>query len=201
MIELEVAKEYFEEYDVADNKMCLSLSTLQKLLRTGKDKLELSVNGKLSLKFLHGTLMTRLFTVPMFELPEGDLPTPKLHHTMKATFVASALRQAIGDVALIGDYATVLVDPEKIVFGYQGDVGENTAEIIFTKGSEELLLLEAQQETKATFSIKYLQDILNAAAILADTLTLEYASDMPAKLSLNISHGKIDYYLAPRIQP
>ena len=75
------------------------------------------------------------------------------------------------------------------------------ATIEMKKGSDALLDLETKENSKATFSLSYLSEIVKAAAATSDIVTLEFSSDMPIKLDFKQQkEGKLSFFLAPRIE-
>jgi len=80
-----------------------------------------------------------------------------------------------------------------------GDVGNVVVEV--EKGTDELLNLEAKESSKSTFSLNYLSEMVRAASNLSDVVSLEFSTDMPVRLNFEMpSKGKLQYYLAPRIE-
>jgi proliferating cell nuclear antigen len=75
------------------------------------------------------------------------------------------------------------------------------ATITLPKGSDALLDLEVKENSKATFSLSYLSEIIKAASATSDIATLEFSSDMPVRIDFQqVKEGKLTFYLAPRIE-
>jgi len=51
----------------------------------------------------------------------------------------------------------------------------------------------------ATYTLSYLRDMVNAARVSGEVVTLELDTDMPIRLDFELSQGKLVYYLAPCI--
>jgi proliferating cell nuclear antigen len=203
MVDFEWPKTIFEEYACTEpTKMCINITELLKLLkRAGKDEVvELSLDettGKLQVKITGK--YARNFTMPTLEASEEEVPTPKIALNVKAKATTEGLSQAIEDAQLVSDHVRIEADPEKLVFNAAGDLMGAT--ITLQKGSDALLDLEAQQPSKATFSLSYLTEIIKAASATSDIATLEFSSDMPIKLDFQqAKEGKLTFYLAPRIE-
>ena len=78
-----------------------------------------------------------------------------------------------------------------------GDMGEALSE--WQKESDELLELKTDEESKATYTLSYLQDIVNAVAASSEVATIELLTDMPIKMNFELTQGQLIYYLAPLI--
>ncbi|MEM4704801.1 MAG: proliferating cell nuclear antigen (pcna) [Candidatus Bathyarchaeia archaeon] len=203
MVDFEWPKTVFEEYECGEQaKMCINITELLKLLkRAGKDEtVELSLDpqtGKLNVTI--AGKYTRKFTMPTLEASEEEVPTPKLTFNVKAKTTTGGLAQAIEDAQLVSDHVRLEADQEKLVFNATGDLMGAT--ITIQKGSDTLLDLETKENSKATFSLSYLTEIIKAASATSDIATLEFSSDMPIKLDFQQQkEGRLSFYLAPRIE-
>ena len=62
-----------------------------------------------------------------------------------------------------------------------------------------LLFYVFQEDSSATFTLSYIQDIVNAAGSVGEVANLELSTDMPIKMDFEINKGRLIYYLAPCI--
>jgi proliferating cell nuclear antigen len=203
MIDFEWPKTIFEEYVCeSPSKMCINISELLKLLkRVGKDEaVELSLDdktGRLQIKITGK--YSRNFTMPTLEASEEEVPTPKIAFNIKAKTTTQGLSQAIEDAQLVSDHVRIEADTEKLVLNASGDLMGAT--ITLQKGSDALLDLEVKENSKATFSLSYLSEIIKAASATSDIATLEFSSDMPVRIDFQqTKEGKLTFFLAPRIE-
>jgi len=203
MIDFEWPKTIFEEYVCPEPaKMCINISELLKLLkRAGKDEaVELSLDektGRLQVKITGK--YSRDFTMPTLEASEEEVPTPKITFNVKAKTTTQGLSQAIEDAQLVSDHVRIEADAEKLVLNASGDLMGAT--ITLQKGNDALLDLEAKENSKATFSLSYLSEIIKAASATSDIATLEFSTDMPVRIDFQqAKEGKLTFFLAPRIE-
>lgn len=203
MIDFEWPKTIFEEYVAQEpTKMCINISELLKLLRrVGKDEsVELSLDektGRLQVKI--AGKYARNFTMPTLEASEEEVPTPKIAFNVKAKTTTQGLSQAIEDAQLVSDHVRIEAEPEKLTLSASGDLMGAT--ITLQKGSDTLLDLEAKENSKATFSLSYLSEIIKAASATSDIATLEFSTDMPIRIDFQqMKEGKLTFFLAPRIE-
>ncbi|MDH5780124.1 MAG: proliferating cell nuclear antigen (pcna) [Candidatus Bathyarchaeota archaeon] len=203
MIDFHWPKTVFDEYTCTEStKMCINISELLKLLRrTGRDEtIELSLDEKTArLKLVIRGNYTRTFTMPTLEAMDEEVPTPKVTFKVKAKTTTQGLHQAIEDASLVSDHVRIEADKEKLTLNATGDL--MGANIELRKGSDALLDIQAEEPSKATFSLSYLTEIVKAASSTSDLATIEFATDMPIRLDFQQpKEGKLTYYLAPRIE-
>lgn len=203
MIDFEWPKTIFEEYVCTEpTKICINISELLKLLkRASKDEaVELSLDdktGKLVVEI--SGKYSRNFTMPTLEASEEEVPTPKITFNVKAKTTTQGLSQAIEDAQLVSDHVRIEADAEKLLLNASGDL--MGASITLQKGSDTLLDLETKENSKATFSLSYLSEIIKAASATSDIATLEFSSDMPIRIDFQqTKEGKLTFFLAPRIE-
>jgi proliferating cell nuclear antigen len=203
MIDFEWPKTIFEEYVCNEpTKMCINISELLKLLkRAGRDEsVELSLDDKTArLQITITGKYARNFTMPTLEASDEDVPTPKINFNVKAKSTTTGLSQAIEDAQLVSDHVRIEADPEKLVLSATGDLMGAT--ITLQKGSDALLDIEVKENSKATFSLSYLSEIIKAASATSDIATIEFSSDMPVLIDFQqTKEGKLTFFLAPRIE-
>ncbi len=203
MVEFEWPKASFDEY-VCDNPMrvCINISEMLKLLRRvrGGNTLELTVNeGKSRLNMRLSDSYIKNFSVPILEPISEEVPTPNVAFDVKARVTTSFLKDAIDDASTVSDSIKLEMTKEKMIMSADGSLGSVSIEI--EKESESALGFEVKKEAKATFSLSYLSDIIRSASPSSKVVTLEFSTDMPIKLNFELpSKGKLQYYLAPRIE-
>jgi len=203
MVDFEWPKTVFDEYVCAEPlKMCVNIGELLKLLkRAGKNEyVELSFDEKTGrLKITLVGKYTRTFNMPTLEAAEEEVPTPKISFNVRVKVTTEGLSKAIEDAALVSDHVRLEADNEKLVLRATGDL--MGAVIQLKKGGDALLDIEAKEESKATFSLNYLSEIVKAAMATSEIATLEFSTDMPIRLDFQQpSEGKLVFYLAPRIE-
>ena len=171
------------------------------LKRAGKDEtVELSLDDKTGrLKIKITGKYSRNFNMPTLEASEEEVPTPKIAFNVKAKTTTHGLSQAIEDAQLVSDHVRIEADPEKLLLNASGDLMGAT--ITLQKASDTLLDLEVKENSKATFSLSYLSEIIKAASATSEIATLEFSTDMPVRIDFQqTTAGKLTFFLAPRIE-
>jgi len=205
MVDFELPKEAFSEYEVTEEiPLCLSLETVLKLMRkaTKDENVEFLLNestGKLEIKFTKENSVRQFALSTLEPDTQGSMPVPKLNYLVTAKLVVSDFKSRIEDAQLTDTIVTVTAQKEKIVMDTEGSLISSHSEI--KKGSMSLVSYEVKEESRAIYTLLYLEPIVKEASPTADTVTIQFATDMPMKLSFDIQQGKLEYYLAPRIEP
>jgi proliferating cell nuclear antigen len=164
-----------------------------------KDSVEISSdeNDSISIKFSNG--YKREFNIHLIESTASSAPLPKLEFDTKAVMTKSILEKVLGDVSVVSDQVTLYTTKDKITFSGKSDVGK--AEVSLAKNDADVLELQSNAESKATYSVDYVSGILKALGGVADTVELEYSSKKPLRLQLKLNDqgAKVWYFLAPRV--
>jgi proliferating cell nuclear antigen len=128
-------------------------------------------------------------------------PLPKLNFTTKVTMSLNALIDTLKDIEVISDQVTIYSNGSVVQFEGKGDTGD--VKVVFEQGGDEvreIIMQEGVSESRATYSIKYLLDMVNAIDD-AESVVIEYSSKIPLRLEFRLPFMcKIHYYLAPRVE-
>lgn len=202
MVDFELPKESFEKYECdEEKKLFVNIRELLKFLdRIEKDeyvKVRLDEEKmKLAIECSRGGHV-RQFVMPLLEPSDGDVPSPKIFFKARARILTRGLRHAIRDSVLVSEHAKFEFSPEDLKISAEGDVGSAMSK--WDKTAEDMLELKAEEKAAATFTLSYLQEIVNAASVSSEVVSIELSSDMPIKLDFELPQGKLVYYLAPCI--
>ena len=140
---------------------------------------------------------TRRFEMPIMEPLDEEAPQPKISFKSSARLLTRSLRDAIMDAGLVSEQVKIEVTGDMLKMSAMGDVGSAFSE--WERGTDELLELKAEEDSGATFTLSYLRDMVNAARVSSEVVTLELNTDMPIRLGFELPQGKLVYYLAPCI--
>lgn len=203
LVDLDWPNSAFDKYDCDKQfKFTVRVEDLAKLIRRADagDSVEISSaeNDTLLVKMANG--YAREFQIHLIESTYGATPLPKLSFNSKIVMTEQTFEKMLSDISVVSDHITIDASAERILFSGKSDAGTGSATL--TKGSQDLLELKVKEDSKSIYSIDYLLNITRAAGKAADVLTFEYSSKMPLRLTFNLSEkgGKIQFYLAPRIE-
>lgn len=193
----------FEKYECdKEFKFSVRVEDLVRLIRRAeaKDSIEIASSDDDTLLLRMSNGYKREFKLHLIESASGPTPLPKLGFNSKAHLIEGTFEKILNDVSTISDHITIRSLKDKIEFTGKSDKG--TASATVDKKSDDVLELEVKEESDATYSIEYMSNIVKAAGSGSDTLTFEYSSKMPLKIEFKLGDagGKIDFYLAPRIE-
>ena len=188
----------FEEYEChKEETFAVNLFDLKKIMkRAGAgDKITVSTAmGRLSV-VMESPRARRSFYTRLLDLESTDFSEPTVDLTVSAKLVPSALKEAIRDASIMGDYATFKSDGDALYIGSASAAGSVKTDI-----NEDLLEIEVKEPSEATYNLSFLEDMMRAAAVCS-TVKVEFATNLPLKLEYNIiGGGTLTYWLAPWIQ-
>ena len=192
----------FEKYDCdKEFKFSVRVEDFVKLIKRAdsKDSLEISSSDDETIRVKMEGGYSREFKLHLMESVDSPTPLPKLNFKSKTHLTEGTFEKILSDISTISDHVTIESKMEDILFTGKSDKG--TASVSLSKNSEGVLEHEVSEDSKATYSIEYIANIVKAAGSASDTLVFEYSSKMPLRLQFKLgdSGGLIDFYLAPRI--
>jgi proliferating cell nuclear antigen len=202
MVDFELPSEFFDKYTCeGENRLTLNIGEFLKFI----DRVEKDENVKIRLDEENARLIihckrgghTRRFAMPVLEPLDDEVPQPKIFFKASARILTQSLRRAIRDSTLVSEHVKVEVAGDIFRVSATGDMGSAQSE--WEKDSDELLELKVEEDASATFTLSYLQDIINAVTASSEVATLELSTDMPIKMDFELPQGRLIYYLAPCI--
>jgi proliferating cell nuclear antigen len=202
MVDFALPKDFFDGYSCeGESKLTLNINEFQKFLdRVDRDE-QVSIKldeekARLTIRCKRGGHIRR-FVMPILEPLDEETPQPKINFKTSTRILTQSLRRAIRDASLVSEHVKFEAAPSIFKIGATGERGSALSE--WNKESDELLDLKTEEESTATFTISYLQDIVNAVAASSEIAVLELSTDMPIKIDFELIKGQLIYYLAPCI--
>src|SRR3989344_4550840 len=121
----------FTEYDVKkDVELGINLGQLKQILRRAKANDTVTLEdeeGKLNIQFRSDTVRT--FSLPIIEMEDKEQRVPDLTFPMSVQTNSTVLSDAIGDVDVVAESVTLMVDPSKMTISAEGDISKARIEI------------------------------------------------------------------------
>lgn len=199
LLHLKFPPEAFEEYNVeGEFKIGFNTANILKFLKRGKkgDRLEISVEEDLLTIALVGAT-TRVYKVRILDVPEMEIPEASLEFDVSASIISDPLKNALKDAETIGDTVEFAAENEEELI-IRGKGGETETETRISRESGALISLEVKNAAKSAYSLEYVKNIV-ALTKVADTVTLEFSTNMPLRLDFAIpGEGRVIYLLAPK---
>jgi proliferating cell nuclear antigen len=203
LVDLLMPNSSFEKYEVSEKpfKFSLRVEDFVKLVNRADSKDSLSIssteNDSISLTFSNG--YKREFTIHLIESSSGAAPLPKLEYDTKVTFTKSIFEKILGDISAVSDQIVINATKEKLTFSGKSDIG--AASIALEKNDADILEMQVKIDSRATYSIDYLSNIVKTAGSASDTLVCNFSSKKPVLLEfkLNDQGARLNFFLAPRV--
>lgn len=202
MVDFELPQEFFDKYACeGESRLTINIGEFLKFLdRVERDE-QVTVRldedqARLVIRCRRGG-HTRRFMMPILEPLDEEVPQPRIFFKSSARILTQSLRRAIRDASLVSEHVKLEVDADDFRISATGDMGSALSD--WERDSDELLDLKAEEASAATFTLSYLQDIVNAVAASSEVATLELSTDMPIKMDFELPQGRLIYYLAPCI--
>jgi len=140
----------------------------------------------------------RTIRLPSLDLTVEEIPTLKVDFTVRARLVSRSLRATVKEAEAIAETVRFKATKDKLMVSAKGEV--SALDIEYAVGSEALLELDVREEAEASYNVEFLSEIVDSGYKIADIADLEYASNMPLKLTFSLVNGKVEYYLAPYVE-
>ncbi|MBI5228543.1 proliferating cell nuclear antigen (pcna), partial [Candidatus Micrarchaeota archaeon] len=199
MVDFLLPKEAFSGFDVEEERTVgINLVDLSKILARSRseEKLTISLDEKESrilLKFEGQS--KRYFKLPLLDLGGVAPKEPRIQADSIVRIRGGALKEMLKDAGLLSSHVVLEAGGEEFVVEAHGDSGELRIET--PKKSENIAELKSSAPSRAMFPYEYLDDMTRACPE-EEILEMNLKTDMPIKLSYQIKHARLTYYLAPR---
>ncbi len=141
------------------------------------------------------TSFSRAFTVSAMETSEAEIREINMSPTVRVVLTADDLGVLISDVKTVGDIVELTASGDELVVKSSA---EGKDYVWTMKQGAPLQEISVDTETRASYSVKALYSSLKPIVAVADTVTIEYATDYPLKISVS-SGGpeQVIIYIAP----
>ena len=202
MVDFELPSTFFDSYKCdGEPKLSINIKEFLRFLdRVDRDEqVRIVLNEEKARLVIHCKRggHNRRFEMPILEPLDEEVPQPKIFFKGKARITSDAVRMAIRDANLVSEHVKVEMVDGLLKVNAEGDMGSSFSEWETT--SDDVLELKVDEDSNATFTLSYLQDIANAAGANSEVVTIELSTDMPIKMDFEIPVGRLVYYLAPCI--
>ena len=202
MVDFELPSEFFDSYKCeGEPKLSINIKEFLRFLdRVDRDEqVRIALNEDKARLVIHCKRggHSRRLEMPILEPLDEEVPQPKIFFKGKVRITSDALRMAIRDANLVSEHVKVEMEEGLLKINAEGDMGSSFSE--WLDNSDDVLELKVDEDSNATFTLSYLQDIANAAGANSEVVTIELSTDMPIKMDFEIPQGRLVYYLAPCI--
>ncbi len=198
MVDFFYPKEAFETYSGEDETFGVNMADFEKIMKRAKadEKLTLKTDdGRLVIIFKGKTM--RKFVLPLLDLG-GTLPKePNIPFDATVGVYSNFLKDSLKDASIVSSHVVFKATPEAFYIEARGDKGE--VNIVAEKSQDIIAELNVSQEARAMFPLGYLNDLVSSAES-SSIVEIKLKTDAPLKMSYRIGEGRVNYYVAPRIE-
>jgi len=204
MIDLTIEKENCTEFNVTTpGLVSFDAETIKKAVFAKPFKKDTSIGvkidgviGRITFILKDSGTRERSFATLEANMDDINVPAPKISFNARCKVISKQVAADIKELEKISDHMTIIATAETLKLQANGDCGNG--ENKYQRGDENLLDLEVKEESRAVFSFSYLKDFIRPT--LCEVAMLEFATDMPLKVTLPTKFGDLKFYVAPRIQ-
>ena len=201
LVDFELPKKAFKKFEIKEStKLGVDLNYLNQIMSRAKasDSVEFSISeDKSKLSVVFSGKSRRTFSIPLLDIKTGELPLPKIDFDAEIKIKAEALNDSFKDANLISTHLILSVENDSFIV--KANSSKGNMENIYTEKDDSVISLKAKTEVKSMFPLDYLSNTIKAAS--ADTeVTVNLKSNAPVEISYSLGEGKIQYFLAPRIE-
>lgn len=200
MVDLKLPVVFFPDYKIEkeDVKFAISVADMIKSLKGTKKGyklvIELGEENLLRLSFIGKG--KHVFEFPLLDITAESLPSLKLKFEAHIKIETDIIGNAIKNLEKFSDYVTFRANSEKLILSGRSEKGRAASEFL----KDELISLEVENESVASYSTEYLLNILGKSELSEVTL-LEFGNRVPLKVTYGLAgEGEISYFLAPRTE-
>ena len=198
MLTLTILPSMFLEYDVNNEKITIPIQELTKIIKRCKTSERLIFETKEN-KFIvtiEGNYK-RKFYLPIIEPSESVTKAPQLKFNVISKLDSSVIENAVKDASMVSDNIIISADKNGLKMIANG-TNSNT-ELLIERDSPSIESLEVKEDSKAKYSIDYLDRILKATK-LSKNIILKFSTDYPLEIEfIKIDKMKLTFILAPRV--
>ncbi|MEM4342187.1 MAG: hypothetical protein QXF97_06510 [Candidatus Caldarchaeum sp.] len=201
LVVLNLPRDRFEEYRVEGGRVFVNLNMrdfMRFLRRGGETPLSMlfdAEKNRLNLMFQEGG-RSKSFSLKTYETLLEPTPIPRLSFSSEVVIDMQTFKQAVEDCFLVDDVLRIKASTDALVFS-AGNPSENTYSMRVGKDGPTLQRLECSEPTAASYSLVYLEKIVDGCHPLADTVSLAFTSNKPMRIS--VSDEALTYFIAPRL--
>ncbi len=199
LIQIEMSPETFLEYEINEDdvKLGFNVANIAKIVKRGKkgDKVDIEVEADRVTWSIVGATIKR-YRVLNLDVPEPEIPEAQFEFNVHAAVIVDPVKNALKDAEAVGD-TVELEAPDETQLIIRG-VGAATSETRIRSDTPAVVEFEVKEPSKSAYSLDYLKHVLSLTKV-ADTVVIEFSSNMPLRLQFRLpAGGTVTYLLAPK---
>jgi len=201
LVDLNLPEGIFSKYEVEEPETVgINMDQFKRILKRGKakDTLILKKGEENFLEVTFEGTARRTFRLPLIDVEELEIDLPELPFTAKVVVLGEVLKEAVKDASLVSDSLKFIATETEFIMRAEGETHE--VEIKLTLEDEGLLDLEVEEETRSSYGVSYLGDMVKGIG-KADEVILRFGNEMPLQMEYPVrDEGRLLFLLAPRVE-
>jgi proliferating cell nuclear antigen len=200
MIDMGIPNTCFEKWScIEKQKFALNIEEFRRLINS------LDAKGSVSIEIHNKKINVKQngfsASVKTIEPSETDCPLPHLSYENRITFSEDEqvnvleFTRLVRKIESVSDYVTINCDMNKVLFSGEGDKGSCDKQY-----TREECGINNREDSETTYSLGFLMPYLRT--LTKDSqIELAFSSQKPMRIQTRVNNlGRIDFYLAPRVE-
>jgi len=220
LVDFTLANSFFDIYNVeSEVRLNLPLEYLIKMFNTFiKDRFKRMTMMLEKIEIGDGTLVLdnhltlvgykdnfkKRLRLTTFDSEEEEVPTPQINFTNILRILSEEFHRAIKDCKVVNtEEFNLQTESGTLILSAEGEGTKkkkpSRAENSWKVGDNLNVIL--MEDIENTYSIPLIESMAKFGSQLSAFVTLSFKEKMPLKLTYNLEHGLLEYYIAPRYSP
>jgi len=193
MVQYKLPRTAFAQFESDTETLGVNLDNLKKILKrasAGSALILQKVDNNLTIEIQDR--IKRNFSLNLIEIESEDKELPELEFAAKIALPSIDLIASIEDCAVVDDACSFITEQGKFIIKAKN---LNSARSEFS--SDEATI--NAENARARYSLEYLQKFIKASK-LTDKTYLQFATDHPLKMDVQVGAMSLTFILAPRVE-
>ena len=198
MLILKLLPSMFLEYNVNSESITIPIQELTKVVKRcrSSERLTFEENQNKFVVTIEGDYK-RKFYLPIIEPNESVTKAPELKFNSIIKVDSSVIENGVKDAEMVADNVILYANKEQFKMSAEGT--NSNAELVVDKNSPSLISIDSKEESKAKYSIDYLDRILKATKI-SKQIEIKFSTNYPLEMDfIKKDKLKLTFILAPRV--
>ncbi len=198
MVDLEVNKEAFEEFEADETELGIDLDKIKEVLRLARsgDIIEIEQEGDRNRLIINvGNVSRRMNLVDTTGMSDPKVPNLDLPAELEVD--SEELQRGIRAAESVSDHISLRANKDEFEMYSEGD----TDSVSMRLPKDLLVSLDCDAKVQSLFPLDYFSNMIKAIPS-GTVVRIRIGNDYPVKIEFTISddNGTVDYLLAPRIE-
>ncbi len=193
-------KSSFNVYEYETAFFVLPIKEFKNLFNTADNNsiVKLQIEEDDYIKILIKSDFEMVFELRLIAKELGVITVPKIEAKSKLIMVPDTLINIIENMEKVSLYVTLSTSAENITFFGKGEEGKGT--VVLPAGHSGLERFEVIEKSEATYSLDYINRVLQSIGKISKKLAIEFGTGIPVHITFELANEiTAEYFLPPRI--